>query len=80
LLEDCRDQLRNVDLLFVEYHSYADQTQRLDEILRLVTGAGFRYDIKEEFSASHPFIVVPTQVGFDLQLSVSCYRRSARST
>lgn len=75
LLEDCRDRLHHVDLLFVEYHSYADQPQRLDELLRIVSGAGFRYDIKEEFSAPHPFIAVPTQVGFDLQLSVSCYRR-----
>jgi FkbM family methyltransferase len=75
LLEDCRDRLGNVGLLFVEYHSYADQPQRLDDLLRIVRDAGFRYDIKEEFSAPHPFVTVPTQVGFDLQLSVSCYRR-----
>lgn len=80
LLEDCRDRLSQVERLFVEYHSYADQPQRLDELLRIVKDAGFRYDIKEEFSASHPFIAVPTQVGFDLQLSVSCYRAPSPST
>lgn len=75
LLEDLRDRLNNVDALFVEYHSRADQPQRLDEMLRLLREAGYRYDIKEEFSAPRPFVEVPTQVGFDLQLSISCYRR-----
>jgi FkbM family methyltransferase len=74
LLEHCHDRLGNVERLFVEYHSRADRPQRLDELLRLLSGAGFRYDIKEEFSAPHPFVEIRTQVGFDLQLSISCHR------
>jgi FkbM family methyltransferase len=74
LLTDCREALPRVDKLFVEYHSRVGQPQRLDAILRLLGDAGFRYDIKEEFASPHPFVEIRSQVGFDLQLSVSCYR------
>ena len=75
LLRDCRENLANVDKLFVEYHSRIDQPQTLDLLLRLLSDAGFRYDIKQEFGSPHPFVETRNQVGFDLQLSVSCYRR-----
>lgn len=74
LLSDCQDCLANVNKLFVEYHSRVDQPQTLDKLLNLLSSAGFRYDIKEEFGSPHPFMEVHSQVGFDLQLSISCYR------
>lgn len=75
LLADCRDLLGNVEQLFVEYHSFADRPQRLDELLLLLREVGFRYDIKEEFGSPKPFVETRTQVGFDLQLSIACHRR-----
>jgi FkbM family methyltransferase len=76
LLADCRDRLTNVDKLFVEYHSRVDQPQSMPNLLQLLGSAGFRYDIKEEFGSAHPFVEIRSQVGFDLQLSISCYRRA----
>ena len=78
LLTDCADALGTVEQLFVEYHAFADRPQRLDELLRLLRKAGFRYDIQEEFSSPHPFVEIRTQVNFDLQLSISCYRPKVR--
>ena len=74
LLQDCTHRLTNVERLFVEYHSKRDEAQRLDELLRLIRDAGFRYDIKQEFGSPHPFVAIREQVGFDLQLSIACYR------
>jgi FkbM family methyltransferase len=74
VLLDCADVLNNVRTLFIEYHSTANQPQHLDEILSIVSKAGFRYYIKE---ASHdvrfPFVDFKRN-GFDLQLNISCYR------
>jgi FkbM family methyltransferase len=78
LLVDCNPLLGNVDKLFVEYHSRFDEPQRLHELLQLLVEAGFRYDIKEEFGAKHPFLKLESQAGFDLQLAISCYRPEIR--
>ena len=80
LLLDIKDSLDKVGLLFVEYHSSVGETQRLDLLLRVLTDAGFRYYIKEAYTAmSHPFLNYKnknkfTSGTFDLQLNIFAYR------
>jgi len=74
VLKDCADVLGNVKNLFIEYHSNAKQDQKLDEILRVASNAGFRYYIKEaSVNIRYPFTEFKKN-GFDLQLNIFCYR------
>jgi FkbM family methyltransferase len=43
VLEDCGDALRNVCHLFVEYHSWSYDDQKLERLLTVIGKAGFRY-------------------------------------
>jgi FkbM family methyltransferase len=79
VLIDCAAALKNVELLFVEYHSSPEKPQRLDEILAVIAQAGFRYHIKAASRGmTFPFIDNPKQTWFDLQLNIFCYRPESR--
>ena len=71
---DCAEELKNVQTLFLEYHSFFDNAQQLGEMLNIVKNAGFRYHIKEEHSSPHPFLERKSNGGMDLQLNIFCYR------
>ncbi|MEX1239153.1 MAG: FkbM family methyltransferase, partial [Cyclobacteriaceae bacterium] len=76
VISDCADSLQNVRFLFIEYHSVATEKQMLNEILSIITRAGFRYYIREASrNVQHPFLD-SNKNWFDLQLNISCYRRS----
>ncbi|TRO63929.1 FkbM family methyltransferase [Christiangramia sabulilitoris] len=75
VLENCRHLLKNVQHLFIEYHSFPGEEQKLHKILDWVQQAGFRYHIKEAFTRQKPFVSRKTNVGMDLQLNIFCYRR-----
>ena len=74
VLKDCKKHLHNVDNIFIEYHSFSNQIQKLDEILNIIKNAGFRYHIKEAFVRNKPFIERNVNAGIDLQLNLFCYR------
>lgn len=74
VLKDCEKELHNVDNIFIEYHSFSNQPQKLDEILNIIKNAGFRYHIKEAFVRNMPFIERNVNAGIDLQLNLFCYR------
>lgn len=74
VLKDCEEELNNVDNIFIEYHSFSNQFQNLDEILNIIKNAGFRYHIKEAFVRNKPFIERNVNAGIDLQLNLFCYR------
>jgi hypothetical protein len=74
VIKDCADIIHNIDNVFIEYHSTFDKTQTLDEILRIVKNAGFRYHIKEAYTARYPFISRELNNDMDLQLNVFCYK------
>lgn len=76
IVSDCADRLHNVKRLFVEYHAECDQPQRLDEMLAIFRGAGFRYQIHEAFVARMPFMERPTLMGMDLQLNIYGFREN----
>lgn len=73
VLDDCKDRLRNVENLFIEYHCDPHENQRLNTILSWISGAGFRYYISEAARIqTHPFISKGGDK-FDMQLNISCY-------
>lgn len=77
VLLDCNEFLKNVEFLFVEYHSPAKKyEQHLHEILQIIANAGFRYYIKEAWeNLPFPFIDRKKE-WYDLQLNIFCYRTS----
>jgi len=75
VLTECKDQLTNVENIFVEYHSFVDQEQNLDTVLLILREAGFRVylehvGIRSEF----PYIKRESTLGMDLQLNIYGYR------
>ncbi len=75
VLEDCKDLLKNVENLFVEYHSFKNEQQRLGELLMILSNAGFRYIIHHigVFSAN-PFIHIRNYANMDLQMNIYAFR------
>jgi len=63
--------------LFVEYHSFQDQPQRLHHILQVLTENGFRYQIQTQFSSRTPFALIESREGVDLQLNIFAYRKES---
>jgi FkbM family methyltransferase len=78
VLTDCQDDLKNVDRLFVEYHSTPGEPQTLDEILAILRAAGFRYYAQEAWPAmTHPYLQHGDRFVYDLQLNIFAYRPSS---
>jgi len=67
---DCRNQLKYVKNIFIEYHSHISEEQNLHELLQILTEAGFRYHLHEAFTRPRPFIDSNLMLGMDLQLDV----------
>ncbi len=74
VLRDCADNLHNVKALFVEYHSHDQERQTLHDILSILERSGFRYHIKDAYTAQRPFQDRPLMLGMDLQLNVFAFR------
>lgn len=74
VIKDCEDELKNIDFLFIEYHSMANKEQNLHNILEIVQNAGFKYHIKEAYTMRFPFVERNLNFGMDLQLNVFCYK------
>jgi FkbM family methyltransferase len=75
VLEDCTDLLCNVEKIFVEYHSYLGVEQSLEQLLRILKNAGFRYSIQQHGVVSqNPFITIDHQNQMDILLNISGYR------
>lgn len=74
VLKDCQEKLHLVENMFIEYHSGEKEVQRLGDILSILTGAGFRYHIKETYTVPKPFVQRPAMQGMDLQLNIFAYR------
>ncbi|HOW36318.1 MAG TPA: FkbM family methyltransferase [Candidatus Omnitrophota bacterium] len=75
VLEDCRDNLKNVQNIFVEYHSFKGQQQTLHTILDILAKADFRYYIRQiRTDITHPFIARDVGSGMDLQLNIYAFR------
>lgn len=69
-----KDYLPNFKFIFLEYHSTPEQSQALASMLELLTQAGFRFDIQNIMSRSHPFIPTGRGDAFDLQLNIFAWK------
>jgi FkbM family methyltransferase len=79
VLKNCQHELKSVKNIFVEYHSDKKKPQDLQELLSILTGAGFRYYIKQAWDyLDHPFSneeSLSAFAPFDLQLNIFGYRK-----
>ena len=74
VLHDCKEELINVENLFVEYHSESGKEQYLPELLLILKNAGFKLYIREEWeNMKYPFVEKKSPY-FDMQLNIFCYR------
>jgi len=74
VLNDVAEHLGSVQNLFVEYHSYVGEEQRIDEVLGILRDAGFRIHIKPELVADQPFLQRLNSYGMDHRLNIFAYR------
>ncbi len=80
VLESCQDLLKNVKNIFLEYHSFSDSHQSLDRILKVLSAAGFRYQIHHVGIVSeHPFVERKVLNGMDMQLNIFGFRDSKQT-
>ncbi|WP_345993137.1 FkbM family methyltransferase [Sulfurimonas sp. HSL-1716] len=76
VLLECQNELKNVENIFIEYHSFSDKPQTLSTILSILEKNGFRYYIEHiGVKSSHPFESITDYVGFDNQLNIFGYRK-----
>lgn len=75
VLKDCESFLHNVENIFVEYHSFSNKEQHLDDILTMFKQHGFRYHLRQSFSRKKPFINRNNICdNFDMAINVFAYR------
>jgi FkbM family methyltransferase len=81
VLSDCKDLLHNVKYLFVEYHSFVAEEQKLDELLSILRASGFRYTIQQHGVVSKkPFVTISNQAGMDILLNISAFRKDSQNS
>ena len=76
VIKDCSDYLEKVNHIFIEYHSFLNNRQELDEILLILRNKNFRYFIKPVNDRLIPFIN-KTNKNYpqcDLQLNIYAYK------
>ena len=74
VIVDSADQLVNVKRIWLEYHSFLDQPQRLAEILDVLQQKGFRYHIVTESVSEQPLQRVDASYGMDQRLNIWAYQ------
>lgn len=75
VLIDCKDNLVNVENLFIEYHSRFSEEHKLIEILEILHKSNFKFYIKEAANIYfEPFIKKMTENNFDIQLNIFAFR------
>jgi FkbM family methyltransferase len=74
VLLDCADRLSNVRHCYVEYHSFTDRPQRLNELLGALRGAGFRVQLHTQFRSPQPLVRRASTLGMDFQMDIAAYR------
>ena len=67
-------KLGKVKQMFIEFHSFVDEKQKLGDLLSTLTKNGFRYYIHTQFCSKRPLLEKETQLGMDLQLNIFAKR------
>lgn len=77
VLLDCVDVLDNVKNIFVEYHSFINQKQKLGTLLDLLIKSGFRVHINTPgLHSKQPFVSIPNENNMDLQVNIYAYKNN----
>lgn len=74
LIPDIAEELKKVAFLFLEYHSFLDESQTLGEILIHLKNAGFRYHIQESCDKPNPFYGKEIFTNMDCLVNIFCFR------
>lgn len=75
VLMSVADRLANVERVFVEWHSFANQKQRLHELLGVLIASGFRIHCQPEFYSPAPFLSLQVESGMDNRLNIYAFRQ-----
>ncbi len=75
VLLDCDKELKRVKNLFVEYHSFSSESQRLDELLHALKQNGFRYYIHSISTINKSPFVKIENTPMDIQLDIHAIRQ-----
>jgi len=74
VLRECQNKLKNVKKLFVEYHGLAKEKQQLNDLLSILSEAGFRYYLANPIDIKSPFMNTTTNNDYDLQLNIFAWQ------
>lgn len=78
VLMDIRDELNNIDNMFIEYHGMFSDQQKFLQILEVLDGAGFKYYIKEAMEIyKTPFFREKNVHTYEVQLNIFCFRANS---
>jgi FkbM family methyltransferase len=74
VLIDCAEELKSVENLIVEYHSFEKEPQSLPDLLAVIKNAGFRIYALPVGYSNHPLVRRDSYLGIDLQFNIFGYR------
>lgn len=74
VVEDAYMEFKKANKVFIEFHSFFGQEQKLDRILELLSSIGFRYIILPAKRMEQPFMPTKIKSGMDLQLNIFFYK------
>ena len=74
VVEDAYMEFKKANKVFIEFHSFYGQEQKLDRILELLSSIGFRYIILPAKRMEQPFMPTKIKSGMDLQLNIFFYK------
>ena len=63
-------KLGKVKQMFIEYHSFTDEKQKLGNLLSCLSKNNFRYYIHTQFCSEKPLVQDESHLGMDLQLNI----------
>lgn len=75
VLSSVADQLQCVERLFVEWHSFVGQPQRLHTLLEVLVNSGFRVHCQPEFFSKTPYLQMNCCSGMDNRMNLFALRQ-----
>lgn len=74
LLPHIKSAFPKIEKIFIEYHSFPNEEQKLGELLLLLTQNNFRFYIRNERNRKIPFINLAKDKQMDMQLNIFAYK------
>ena len=75
VIEDCRYSLHNVDNIFVEYHSWKQNGQKLGDILSVLQLNEFRYFLEVPTKRRSPLLNQGNNLTIDMHVNIYGWRK-----